>query len=119
MPNNKIWKKGLVVGIIVLFIGVGVQPAFAVESKSSVDNNPPDPPKITAFLFYDGGDWRHYFFEFNMTDPDGDNLNHLAIRWHEDAFVLLLCGNWSSGSNVTFDMRYSRGKHLISAQSCD
>ncbi len=31
MPNNKIWKKGLVVGIIVLFIGVGFQPAFANE----------------------------------------------------------------------------------------
>ncbi len=31
MPNNKIWKKGLVVGIIVLFIGVGIQPAFANE----------------------------------------------------------------------------------------
>ena len=31
-------KKLLVVGIIVLFIGVGVQPAFAIETESSVDN---------------------------------------------------------------------------------
>jgi len=43
MPNNKIWKKSLVVGIIVLFIGVGFQPAFANEvsitNKSEVEED--------------------------------------------------------------------------------
>jgi hypothetical protein len=32
---KRMYKKGLVVGIIVLFIGVGVQPALAVEPKVS------------------------------------------------------------------------------------
>ena len=34
---ERMYKKGLVLGIIVLFIGVGVQPAFAVETGSSVN----------------------------------------------------------------------------------
>jgi len=37
MPNNRLWKKGLVVGIIVLFIGVGVYPAIAVKINTSTD----------------------------------------------------------------------------------
>jgi hypothetical protein len=32
------YKKGLVIGIIILFIGMGVQPAFAVETKSPIDS---------------------------------------------------------------------------------
>jgi hypothetical protein len=36
---ERLFKKGLVVGIIVLFIGVGVQPALAVDTKQSIDDN--------------------------------------------------------------------------------
>jgi len=32
---KRLYKKGLVVGIIILFVGVGFQPVFANESKSS------------------------------------------------------------------------------------
>ena len=32
MPRNIFWKKGLAVGIIVLFIGIGVQPVFAKDT---------------------------------------------------------------------------------------
>ncbi len=39
MSNNMIFRKGLVVGIIFLFIGVGIQPVFAIESKTSVVND--------------------------------------------------------------------------------
>ena len=35
---KRIYMKGLVVGIIILFIGIGVQPAFAVEPKLSTNN---------------------------------------------------------------------------------
>jgi hypothetical protein len=38
---ERMYKKGLVVGIIILFIGVGIQPALAVESKSSSLNEKP------------------------------------------------------------------------------
>ena len=34
---ERMYKKGLVVGIIILFVGMGVQPALAVENKVSTD----------------------------------------------------------------------------------
>ena len=37
--NKNILKKGLVVGVIFLFIGVGINPAFAVKTKTSIVNN--------------------------------------------------------------------------------
>jgi hypothetical protein len=38
--ERNMFKKALVVGIIFLFIGVGVQPVFAVETKQSIINQP-------------------------------------------------------------------------------
>jgi len=32
-------KKVIVIGIIVLFVGMGFQPAFAVDTKQSIDDN--------------------------------------------------------------------------------
>ena len=40
------WKKGLVAGIIVLFIGVGIQPAIADVSNTSI---------FFIYKFYIGG----------------------------------------------------------------
>ena len=40
--SERIFKKGLVVGIIVLFLGVGFQPAFAKEIISTISNNEDD-----------------------------------------------------------------------------
>jgi len=37
--KNKLWKKGLVLAAISLFIGVGIHPAFAIETKSHLFNN--------------------------------------------------------------------------------
>jgi hypothetical protein len=36
---ERLYKKGLVVGIIILFICVGVQPAFAIDTNQSIDDN--------------------------------------------------------------------------------
>ena len=38
MNKNNFFKKTLVFGIIILFIGVSIQPVFAVDNKSSTDN---------------------------------------------------------------------------------
>ncbi len=59
MPNNKIWKKALVVGIIVLFIGIGIQPALAndvyinKEKKENTDESgaSDDYQEIITFIF--------------------------------------------------------------------
>jgi hypothetical protein len=37
--KRNLFGKGLVVGIVVLFIGVVVQPAYAVDTKQSIDDN--------------------------------------------------------------------------------
>jgi hypothetical protein len=37
MPRNKVFSKGLVVGIILLFIGAGVYPAIAVKLNTSIN----------------------------------------------------------------------------------
>ena len=39
MHKNIVVRKGLVVGIIILFIGVGIQSGIAVETKSPIVNN--------------------------------------------------------------------------------
>ena len=36
--QKSLFRKGLVLGIIALFIGVGIQPVFAVETKTSIMN---------------------------------------------------------------------------------
>ena len=59
MPNKRIWKKALVVGIIVLFIGVGIQPALAndvyinKEKKENTDESgaSDDYQEIITFIF--------------------------------------------------------------------
>jgi hypothetical protein len=38
--EGNMFKKALVVGIIFIFIGVGIHPAFAVETKQSIINQP-------------------------------------------------------------------------------
>ena len=38
MSKNPVLYKSLVVGVIVLFVGLGIQPAFAVEPKLSANN---------------------------------------------------------------------------------
>ena len=38
MNKNNLFKKTLVFGIIILFIGVSIQPVFADDNKSSTDN---------------------------------------------------------------------------------
>ena len=39
MSRNPVLYKILVVGVIVLFIGIGIQPAFAVDTKTTISNN--------------------------------------------------------------------------------
>ena len=35
--KNKIFRKGLVIGIILLFVGIGIQPIVAVQSEDVID----------------------------------------------------------------------------------
>ena len=37
--QRKLLRKILAIGIIILFIGVGIHPSFAVDTKSTTSNN--------------------------------------------------------------------------------
>ncbi len=37
MPNNRLWIKGLIIGIVVLFIGISIYPAFALKINTSAN----------------------------------------------------------------------------------
>ena len=100
--NPVLLYKTLVVGIIVLFIGVGIQIAFGITIER--DNNPPEPPEI------DGPSWIEEYVYHNWTftsiDPEGnfiwyyvdwgDNENS---GWH---------GPYLSGEKKTFKHQYER-----------
>jgi len=73
-------KNVLVVGVILLFIGVGFQPAFAVTKDRN--NNPPDAPEI-----YGPVRWPvnvEIEFAFSSTDRDGDDVKYY-IDWGDGA----------------------------------
>jgi len=74
--KEKMLYKSLVVGVIVLFIGVGVQPAIAINIEGG--NNPPDAPTIIGPMR--GKPGVEYTFEFLATDPENENVS-FYIEW--------------------------------------
>lgn len=55
MNKKPVWYKGLVVGVIVLFIGLGVQPAIAVI-HNNIDNKDECNPFPEVIIQYIGSD---------------------------------------------------------------
>ena len=98
--RDRLFRKGLVIGIIVLFVGVGFQPAFAVESKLSTDNIEKEedcdckssgPPIICAILFGRMGllAMRIEFLE-NIEDELKEKYPELALLIELYAWKLVL-----------------------------
>ena len=104
MPNNKIWKKSLVVGIIVLFIGISIVPSI---SGNNVKNNedlvvtvttdkeiyyPGEPVTITISVTNYGLNTTLTFpdtqlADFKVTKPNGKTIYRWA--WHFGFFQVL------------------------------
>jgi len=106
-------KNVLVVGVILLFIGVGFQPAFAVTKDRN--NNPPDAPEI-----YGPVRWPvnvEIEFSFSSTDPEGDDVKYY-IEWgdgkDEETYY------YQSGEIVTvFHIYEETETYLLRAKAID
>jgi len=68
--------KTLVVGIIILFIGIGMQPVIAITNNGN--NNSPEAPTITGPIR--GKPWVKYAYQFCSNDPEDDNVSYY-IEW--------------------------------------
>ncbi len=96
--KSMLYCRVLAVGIIVLFIGVGIHPVFAnVVNKSLVDDNhPPYAPAIDGPKLGRPGT---HEWTFCATDPDGDNVSY-QIDWDDGTYE-----NWTdfypSGEVIT------------------
>jgi len=109
--SNMVYKT-LIFAVIVLFVCVAVQPAFALTKDG--DNNPPEAPKLSGPTRVPPGT---YEYTFNATDPDGDNIKY-HIEWGD--------GNgeetefYSSGEKVTVNHTFSEIQvYYMKAQAID
>jgi len=94
--KKNIVRKGLAVGIIILFIGLAFIPSFNAVSISKKENHPPNKPTITG---PNGGrPGISYTFNFNAEDPDGDNVSYF-IKWGDGTTYGWTTYTWS-GINV-------------------
>jgi len=113
--KQRVLYKFLIVGVIVLFIGIGVQPAFAVTYNEN--NSPPEPPII------DGPDVDTYDveieFSFKSIDPENDDIAKYIIDWG-DGIQENLTGPFGSGVKVVaIHVWYNVGKYIIKAKAVD
>jgi hypothetical protein len=74
-------NKILVMGIIVIFVGIGVQPAFA----NIIENSPPGATTIDGP--YVGTIWQTCWYTFNSSDPDGDDVR-FYIDWGDCTYFV-------------------------------
>ena len=103
----------MVVGVIVLFIGVGVQPAFALSIREG--NNPPGTPEIYGPATFKVG--VEIDFVFVSTDPDDDNVSYY-IDWEDDTTDEI--GPFISGEQVTVSHTfYEERNYIIRAKAID
>jgi hypothetical protein len=111
--KHRIICKGLAVALILLFVGVGFQPALALTVERG--NNPPDKPEI-----YGPVRWPvnvEIEFAFSSTDPDGDDVKYY-IDWGDDTEDET--GYYQSGEIVTISHIYREiNTYLLRAKAID
>ena len=96
MKNRTICKT-LAVAVILLFIILGVKPAFAVTKYGN--NNPPESPMINGPV---GGKVGYeYEFFFSAVDPEGDNVS-FYVEWGDGTN-----DGWSDYVESGLDKMYS------------
>jgi len=125
--KNKIFVKGLVLAIVVLFIGTGVVSAFnanltddpnttiITKKLATMDNHPPGLPSITGPTYMSPGvkEWK-----FEAIDPDGDNVSY-QIDWG-DGYYDSWFGWYASGEEITMSHDYQGyGRFRLMARAKD
>ena len=111
--KQRIICKGLAVVVIILFIGLAIQPSIAITRDG--DNNPPGKPIIDGekgvvpFVEFD--------YYFTTIDPDGDNVKY-HIDWGDG--TMNITDYYKSDETVTVGHTYSEyGTIIIKAYAED
>jgi hypothetical protein len=109
--------KTLVVGVIVLFVGIGVQSVIAVNVSTSFSNNPP--PNIPVIYGpVQGKVGVDYNFTFVIDDLEQRDF-YFYIDWGDDT-VEEWIGPYPAGLNVTVNHTwYEKGNYLIRCKAKD
>jgi hypothetical protein len=115
--KQRIICKTLAVAVILLFIGVGIQPAIAVNvSTSTFDNPPPNRPIIYGPV--QGKVGVDYNFSFVIDDFEQRDF-YFYIEWGDDTIEEWI-GPYPAGLNVTVNHTwYEKGNYLIRCKAKD
>ena len=117
--KNSCYKKGIVLGIIVLFIGITLLPninGFTQKNFSEV-NETMDAPTIDGPS--GGRVGVAYDYDFNAVDPDGDDVRYY-IDWGDGTTTDWIYWWYPSGEPVTVSHTYHIvGYVTISARAKD
>jgi len=112
---ERMFKKGLVLGIIILFISVGIQPAFAVDIPEKVEVEPKDYLFETMVAIANNPDVQELFEEYENNinfDYDGKYIfRQLLFRNPK-----LLCSMVFTKPDITtqyLDEIYNQGIELV------
>jgi len=111
MSGNSLSKKGLVVAVILLFIGMSVVPSTGTCVDTDIDyNNPPTAPIFLGPTRGVVGEGCHY--TINSTDPDGDDIYYIVL-W-EPGVIYEWFGPYPSGEEVNIGHTWDeRGTYYV------
>jgi parallel beta-helix repeat protein len=110
--KNYIFKKGLVLTLLIILFGASIFPNISGKS----DNSPPEAPIINGPS--KGKSQIEYNYTFSSLDPDGDDI-FFFIYWG-DGMVYPRVGPYSSGEVVSFDYTWEKpGLYTIRAIALD
>ncbi|KYK25877.1 hypothetical protein AYK20_04290 [Thermoplasmatales archaeon SG8-52-1] len=96
-------KKIISIMIVALFYLSGICIAVASNNVAIIDNQPPTAPIIKGPMR--GVVGTNYYFTFNSTDPDGDDVLYIV--------------DWNDGSNLEITDFYPSGEEVTLNHSWD
>lgn len=108
--------KILTISILGILVLSGIQGIATTKKIVTMDNHPPDAPKIKGPEFVKAG--IEYKWMFEAIDPDGDNVSY-EIDWG-DGIREKWIGWYASGEKITRNHTYSKyAKVTIRARAND
>ena len=120
MNGNNLGKKGLIVVVIFLFLGMSVNPLTValIDFTKVTEMNGNSPPSTPIFLGpTEGFVGVEYSYSINSTDPDGDDI-YYGIAWENGPGGFF--GPYASGEEVIFSHTWNdAGIYLVNALAKD
>jgi hypothetical protein len=112
--------------VVLFFLLCGASSAVTDDlSTTRMENQPPDPPVITGPS--SGKPNTRYYYDFYITDPDGDDLKAILIEWggqdsDNTTYICWLCEGGPLPNGSTFEYFHdwgSEGSYTIRAKIWD